>query len=266
MDTERAFEYEVKNDGAVINAYNGGAEEVEVPADIDGLPVIAIAASAFQNNKQLRAVTLPDSIDFIANEAFLGCSALSSIRLPKRMNEYGMGIRAFADCASLKKVELPEGINGLGRELFLNCASLEEVALPKSAYIYANRCLAGCSSLRRITLPKVGTITGASFADSPLEPYKAVIDQCQMKAAPFVFENGVGSIGQKAQPAVAQATVAPHAAAAPQATATPRVAATPAVAAQSAHKPAPTVRASQSKSNGSGLGKLIAGIKKLFKG
>ena len=55
------FEYTVLEDGtAVITMYNGKAEDVEIPAQVDGHIVTGIANYAFPRFTGIKSITLPE--------------------------------------------------------------------------------------------------------------------------------------------------------------------------------------------------------------
>lgn len=84
QDVETGFQYDVAADGSVVIA--GGLDVVtddgvlEIPSEIDGKPVSAIAANAFANNPEIKELVVPDSIKSIENSAFAYCDNLSVLR------------------------------------------------------------------------------------------------------------------------------------------------------------------------------------------
>ena len=67
------WEYEVVNGGAKITRFNDRtAEEVMVPAWLDGYPVTAIDDIAFANRYNISSVNIPDSVEYIHPSAFVG--------------------------------------------------------------------------------------------------------------------------------------------------------------------------------------------------
>ena len=63
-------------------------------------------------------------IEIQAN-AFLGCNALSEIKLSERTTV--LGDQAFAICSSLKSINIPKALESFGEGVFLYCNSLETV-------------------------------------------------------------------------------------------------------------------------------------------
>ena len=68
------------DDYAEVSDCNVLALKIEVPSEIDSLPVTEIADSAFGNCSTLKTVTLPESIKKVGGTAFSGCSSLTSLK------------------------------------------------------------------------------------------------------------------------------------------------------------------------------------------
>ena len=77
------FLFSVENDEVIITSYRGLNPDVVVPETILGMPVVAIDELAFYNNSIVRSITIPDSVTFIGQYAFLNCSSLTGIHIPE---------------------------------------------------------------------------------------------------------------------------------------------------------------------------------------
>ena len=80
------FRYTELSDGTLsICEYTREAQveekrvSLEVPASIDGVNVAQIGEKAFANNKIIETVILPESVTYIAEDAFAECSNLKGI-------------------------------------------------------------------------------------------------------------------------------------------------------------------------------------------
>ncbi len=67
-------DFDMSEDGTIVYAYKGTAEEVVVPEG-----VIFIAPEAFKDNKTLKRVVLPTTIKAIGDKAFFGAEALTEV-------------------------------------------------------------------------------------------------------------------------------------------------------------------------------------------
>lgn len=108
-----------------INAYEGTATEVVVPAEINGLPVTRLQEGVFRECKNLTSVTLPDTITEIPDYAFYKCTKLTSVNIPAGVTR--IGINAFSGCTDLQTVTLPEGLQTMGYGAFSSAYDLTGV-------------------------------------------------------------------------------------------------------------------------------------------
>ena len=116
-ETYGDFGYGVLGDGTVeITNYNGSAEKVDIPAEIDGKSVTRIGDSAFKYCTSLTSVTIPDSVTSIGSYAFYFCTNLRSVTIPDNVTE--IYERAFYHCTSLKSVTIPASVKYIGPEAF----------------------------------------------------------------------------------------------------------------------------------------------------
>ncbi len=59
------FEFTEEERGVVLTKYNGSEEEVVIPEEYNNLPVVRIADSAFEKNKKIKSVKIPDTVQSI---------------------------------------------------------------------------------------------------------------------------------------------------------------------------------------------------------
>ena len=67
---------------------------------------------------------------FIEEGAFMYCSKLADVEIPKSVKK--VGANAFDGCYELERVVLPQKLTTLEKETFRNCYSLRKIDLPKS--------------------------------------------------------------------------------------------------------------------------------------
>ena len=83
------FQYEITDGKATITAYTGGDASVSIPASLDGYPVTAIGANAFDGCGSLSEVILPGTVTRIEWGAFRSCGSLTGIVLPAGLTYIG---------------------------------------------------------------------------------------------------------------------------------------------------------------------------------
>jgi len=157
-----------------------------IPDYLDGYKITAIDAQACQGAKELEKLTLPKTLTTIGDAAFKGCinlkevnfaesslrslgatafdgcTALTSIELPKSLRTIGKG--CFANCTSLTYAKLSDGMSEIPSAMFNKCSSLAEVVFPEKVKIIEDNAFYQCSSLTVLELPHtVHTIGDYAF-------------------------------------------------------------------------------------------------------
>ncbi len=114
----------VDNKTVTITGLRGSRvpRELNIPSEIEGLPVTAIGNSAFEK-KGIMKVTLPDTLEVIGDRAF-SQSGLSEIELPKNLRT--IDASAFAMCG-FSRVEIPAGVSEIKGSSFMSCYNLKEI-------------------------------------------------------------------------------------------------------------------------------------------
>lgn len=118
-------------EAGTILKYKGSAAELEVPAQIGGVPVTAIGAQAFAQNFGLKQITLPEGVISIGANAFENCRNLVALTLPSTLKEIGEW--AFYQCIQLKTLALNDGLAKIGSHAFQYCHALTDMRIPASA-------------------------------------------------------------------------------------------------------------------------------------
>ena len=107
MNYNEDFAYEIYSNQKIgIVRYNGYAEEVIIPKEIDGLPVVSVQKHAFAAT-DIVVAEVPENVETIGDEAFGICEELETIKLPKSLKSLGRGV--FKGCNTLKSVVFPNG-------------------------------------------------------------------------------------------------------------------------------------------------------------
>jgi len=87
MDNDNVFDFELNETENcwTVSQYNGGDEEVTVPAFHKGKPVKALETHAFAFRKRLKHVIIPEGIISFGEYAFQGCTKLTDIKIPESL-------------------------------------------------------------------------------------------------------------------------------------------------------------------------------------
>ena len=92
---------------------------------------------------------IPNSVTSIEEEAFSGCSSLTSVTIPNSVTE--IGDSAFIRCSSLKSITIPNSVTEIGEEAFHGCSSLKSITIPNSVTEIGDYAFKDCSNLTSIT-------------------------------------------------------------------------------------------------------------------
>lgn len=114
--TYEQLEYKNYGDHIEISDCDQSATEVEIPSEIEGLPVTSIGERAFDACYNLTSVDIPDSVTNIGIQAFTGCNGLTSIKIPDSVTN--IGASAFGYCVNLTSIEISDSVTSIGRNAF----------------------------------------------------------------------------------------------------------------------------------------------------
>lgn len=146
----------------ILERYTGNFSAITIPNRVS-----FIADNAFENCNGITSVQLPNTLTQIGENAFAGCSNLERINIPDSVKRIGYG--AFSRCSSLERVILPKGLIELGDNAFFKCISLCDVSFPDTLSIIGNSTFCFCESLQEAVIPEgVQWIAWGAFSSSGL--------------------------------------------------------------------------------------------------
>ncbi|MDE6635339.1 MAG: leucine-rich repeat domain-containing protein, partial [Lachnospiraceae bacterium] len=154
------YKYRTVKGGVEITDYMGKDEDVKIPDRIDGKKVVGIGYEAFCDNKTIKKVTIPDTVEIIDENAFEECVNLQEIRLPKNLKS--IEDEAFTG-SGLVQVDIPDSVGYLGSDAFYACKNLKEVHLGENIKIIEGGCFEKCTQLSSINLENIEKIYWEAF-------------------------------------------------------------------------------------------------------
>ena len=168
------FEYvvETQKDGlkyAVLTGGDGHVNVLELPNEIDGLPVKSIGDLSYYRNPDLTSVTIPRNVTTIEGVAFKGCRRLKAFSVAAGNSCYksirGLllskdGKTLVAVPGGLKRVMIPAGVQCIGKEAFFECEQLEAVTIPDSVTRIEEGAFWRCHRLKDVQIPSNVTSVG----------------------------------------------------------------------------------------------------------
>lgn len=148
-----------------ITGFSSDKTTIKIPETILGNTVVAIEEYAFQNNTNVTAIYLPQTIQHIGTGAFYGCENLWFIRgLEKCGGLTKIENKVFYNCKRLKQVKLPNNITFIGDSAFKSCHALEELIIPNSVLSIGKQAFDNCQSVKKFIIPDgVKTIKEKTF-------------------------------------------------------------------------------------------------------
>lgn len=167
------FEYTLENDyTCTITKYNGSAANVTIPSTIYGNKVCKIGYESFEDNNNIRYVTIPNYVKAIDSAAFKGCHSLNSVTFPSGLKTIGYGAfsntnlknvtipnsvteiddYAFSGCENLSSLTLSNKLESVGYATFEYCKSLTSISLPNSLTYVDWYLFRGCTSLKTVSI------------------------------------------------------------------------------------------------------------------
>ena len=161
-------------------------------------------------------ITIPDTVDEkvvtgIAESAFNGCSALTSVNFAEGSKLNSIGKYAFSECASLTSVNIPSSVTTINDGTFAECSSLTSITIPRSVTSIDDNAFNDCSSLTTINFDvnsrltsiginafdRCGSLATIDIPDSVTTINNGVFNECKSLKT-IDIPSGVTSIGKNA--------------------------------------------------------------------
>lgn len=158
-------------------------ESVCIPASVEKIgknPFVDLDSKVINNESE--AYVIDNKILYDADRTRLvSClTDAAMVIVPKTVRV--IGSLAFTRRAKLKKVQLPDGLERIGRDAFSDCDALEEVVIPASVKTIAPYAFGGCESLKKVTfLGEVTSLSRTAFSDC-FNLYTILVPQGKEKA------------------------------------------------------------------------------------
>ena len=181
-------------------------ENVVIPDQHEGMPVVEIGIKAFYDFKNLKSIKIPSSIKVIGEKCFYQAKNLERIQLSEgleRIEEFGLAY------TNVKKLIIPSSTKFIGKfALFFN-QQLIEITLPEGLTELSENVLSYCDNLKSIHIPStVQHIRSLAFFDCAkitsikVPPFVKVIEEgafsCCSSLKEVILPEGLEAIQKEA--------------------------------------------------------------------
>lgn len=149
----------------VANSNKAGyTGDIVVPAVVNfqgvDLRVTALADSAFLGATALTSVVLPEGLTHSGTRAFYNCSAMTSVTVPLSLTNFGT--YSFYGCKALTSIVIPEGTTEIPNYMLYSNEKLEALNLPSTIQTIGTYAFSYCKTLQSVVLPDGITEIGAN--------------------------------------------------------------------------------------------------------
>ena len=125
------FDYKAIAGGVEITKYTGTSIRVRIPEKIEDVTVTSVGYKAFSNSG-IMEVYIPNSVMYIGNYAFSGCTGLTSVTIGNSVTHIGRD--AFNYCEALTSITIPDSVTHMNWGTFAGCIELTNVIYKNVSY------------------------------------------------------------------------------------------------------------------------------------
>ena len=183
QETVEGIVYQLNTSKFTATVARGGdsSGDIVIPESITSsyygvkFSVTAIEALAFQGNKDITSITIPNTVTDIGAYAFQDCTSLTSATIPSSVKR--IGYMAFQGCRGFNRINITDlaawcniqfggdsDSNPLSfaHHLYLNKKEIRDLVIPSSVTSIGEYAFYGCSGLASVTIPNSATTIGGS--------------------------------------------------------------------------------------------------------
>ena len=192
IDPIDGIRYEIRGEAACVDSY----ESINIT--IANIPTEVMAYEETRDNGKTVYNYRTFPVTSIDDNAFLGCSYLTSITIPSSVTS--IGDSAFSGCSGLTSITIPEGVTSIGYDAFRDCSSLMSITIPSGVTSIGSSAFSGCEGLQKVIITDIAKWCEISFNvfSNPLFYAKHLYRDANTEVTELVIPSSVTSIGSSA--------------------------------------------------------------------
>ena len=139
---------------------------------------------------------IPEGIQIIGENAFLGCNNLKTVSLPTSVIR--IDVQAFSTCENLEGIFIPSSVQSIGDYAFNRCSNIKDIIIPDSVTSIGYSAFCYCKSLSSITIPASVTSIGdeafiecAEFLTITVEEGSYAEEYCKSNGIKFQYPDAL---------------------------------------------------------------------------
>ena len=171
----------IRNINEALKELKNSKPNVQVSLNLSQVTGLTELEDAFAGCTGLTSITIPDSVISIGSGAFAGCTGLTSITIPDSVTT--IGECTFSGCTGLTGIVIPDSVTSIGSSAFVDCTGLTSITIPNSVTSIGSYAFRNCKGLTSITM---------SDSVTSIEEY--TFDNCKGLTS-ITIPNSVTSIG-----------------------------------------------------------------------
>ena len=175
------YAYTVNGDNATITKFLGPDDsanpvdsastvsyDIEIPEKLGIYTVTGLGKDSFTGypfagdwykfGRNIRSVTIPQSVTSIGDSAFSFCIALTEVTIPQSVTS--IGDSAFSHCEKMDSLTINDATTSIGSWAFDECYKLTTLSLGKNITTIGDHAFYDCRILDNVTIPQSVTFIG----------------------------------------------------------------------------------------------------------
>lgn len=161
------------------NAFSGCKGLTQI---IFGKNLLSIGKSAFYNCSRLDIINFNDKLKEIDSSAFYNCSGISYVYINDLANWCGINFSDYSsnpvfyaksmyvDNEKITDIEIPMGVERIGKNAFYNMADIESITIPSSMKEISSYAFYGCSGTADVYISDLAAWCNIQFEDGASNP------------------------------------------------------------------------------------------------